>query len=359
MVPSEKVKTINPDRVSKSWLTARLQDCGAAAKSATVTGFTAQPIGAGKMGDTFRYQLTWGGPPGPATVVGKFASADQESRAAALRTGIYQREINFFSELASHVDIRIPNCHYCKMNASTGEFVVLMEDLAPATVGDQITGCSPDEANAALEELVGLHGVEIPGLASRDWLGSKCPEAAENMGLMYSTLLPTFLERYADRLSSETIRVAERFGGCAKKWLTMSSAPYRLLHGDYRLDNLMIGPEGVTAVDWQTVCYGPPVSDVSYFCGAGLLTDDRRAHEEGLVRSYHERLEHRSGGLISWDRCWADYRLHAVAGLHMAVVAAAMVTEDERGVALFSAMAERHAAHVVDLETLDLLESCG
>lgn len=348
---------MKPEDVTVDWLTDRLRDSGAVTGSAAVTAFAARAIGAGKVGDTYRYDLEWAGPAGPSTVVAKFASADEASRSAGLLTRSYEREINFFNELASHVDIQIPNCHHCEMDTLTGDFVILMGDLAPAEVGDQIVGCSRDEASAALNELVGLHAADIAGLESYDWLLAKHLGGAETMGILYSALLPRFIERYSDRLSSETIDAAERFERSVSRWLALAEPPYRLLHGDYRLDNLMFGPDGVVVVDWQTVSHGPPVSDVAYFCGASLVTADRRVHEDALVREYHSQLEHRTGGLISWDRCWADYRLHAVSGLHMAVVAAALVTEDERGDAMFCAMAERHAAHVIDMETFDLLEA--
>ena len=348
---------MDPTDVTAEWLTDRLRASGSAPETGAIVGFSSEAIGAGKVGRTFRFQLAWEGTPGPDTVVGKFASDDEQSRMAGLLTGTYVREVNFFHDLADRVDIQMPVCHHAQLDATTGDFAILMDDLAPAEVGDQLTGCSVDDARAALAELVGLHAPDIDDLESTEWLVAKRPEGAEAMGGLYLALLPTFVERYTDRLPAETIVTAQRFGDCVGQWLTLAAPPYRLLHGDYRLDNLMFGPQGVVAVDWQTVGHGPPVSDVAYFCGASLLVEDRRAHEEDLVREYHDLLEQRTGGLISWDRCWADYRLHAVAGLHMAVVASALVSEDERGDAMFCAMAERHATHIDDFETLDLLQA--
>ena len=295
---------------------------------------------------------------GPDTVVGKFASDDEQSRMAGLLTGTYVREVNFFHELADRVDIRMPTCHHAELDVTTGDFADPDGQTWPRPrSATSSPGARSDEARAALAELVGLHAPDLADLESTEWLVAKRPEGAEAMGGLYLALLPTFVERYTDRLPDETMATAQRFGECVNRWLTLAAPPYRLLHGDYRLDNLMFGPQGVVAVDWQTVGHGPPVSDVAYFCGASLLTDDRRTHEEALVREYHDLLEERTGGLITWDRCWADYRLHAVAGLHMAVVASALVSEDERGDAMFCVMAERHAAHVTDFDTLALLEA--
>jgi aminoglycoside phosphotransferase (APT) family kinase protein len=67
--------------------------------------------------------------------------------------------------------------------------------------------------------------------------------------------------------------------------------PRAVQHGDYRLDNMLFGTaEGghpLAVVDWQTVVWGPPAFDASYFLGAGLPVDDRRRHEraDGLARA--------------------------------------------------------------------------
>ena len=65
-----------------------------------------------------------------------------------------------------------------------------------------------------------------------------------------------------------------------------------LVHGDYRLDNMLFGRRGsrrdLTVVDWQTVSWGPAMTDVAYFIGCALRTEDRRAHYERTAAAYHE-----------------------------------------------------------------------
>jgi aminoglycoside phosphotransferase (APT) family kinase protein len=40
-----------------------------------------------------------------------------------------------------------------------------------------------------------------------------------------------------------------------------------LLHGDFRLGNLVVGPDGVRAVlDWELVHRGDPMQDLGYLC---------------------------------------------------------------------------------------------
>ena len=128
-------------------------------------------------------------------------------------------------------------------------------------------------------------------------------------------------------------------------------------HGDYRLDNLLFGQTEASrpcVVDWQTVSLGAGLSDVSYFCGAGLQPEDRRA-ERVLVEEYHRQLVALGVEGYDWDQAWEDYRRYAFAGLLMAVGASMLVERTDRGDDMFMAMADRHASHALDLDSLELL----
>ncbi|MGM0583487.1 MAG: phosphotransferase family protein, partial [Pseudomonadota bacterium] len=56
----------------------------------------------------------------------------------------------------------------------------------------------------------------------------------------------------------------------AIRWLAdhaPAPVPARLVHGDFRMGNLMFGPEGVRAVlDWELVHLGDPASDLGWLC---------------------------------------------------------------------------------------------
>jgi hypothetical protein len=77
--------------VTPEWMTAVLVDAGNLDQGAQVTGLTTSPIGTGQMADTTRFALTYDTPgAGPASVVGKFASADDQSRATGLALRAYE-----------------------------------------------------------------------------------------------------------------------------------------------------------------------------------------------------------------------------------------------------------------------------
>ncbi|WP_201281499.1 phosphotransferase, partial [Staphylococcus aureus] len=59
--------------------------------------------------------------------------------------------------------------------------------------------------------------------------------------------------------------------GLALKWLEANLPPpperLSLVHGDFRLGNLMIGPEGVVGVlDWELAHLGDPLEDLGWIC---------------------------------------------------------------------------------------------
>jgi hypothetical protein len=316
------------------------------------------------MGRNVRFDLTWSGDASdaPASVVGKFPSDDPKSRATGTAQGAYEKEVRFYRELAGTVDICTPRCFFADVDPPTGDFVMLMEDLAPAVQGDQLAGCSLDQASLAMTQAAKLHAPRWGDarLEACDFLTKPGADSANLLQAMYKALFPGFAERYAHALSPESLGVAERLGDHLAAWaLDAATATATLVHGDFRLDNMLFGVEAgghpLAVVDWQTVGLGLGAADVAYFLGASLLVDDRRAHEEALVREYHEQLQAAGVTGYGWDACFHDYRRSTFAGVVMAVVASMIVEQTERGDEMFIAMASRHASHALDLESEALL----
>jgi len=351
-----------PAAVTPEWLGAALRASGAVAE-ARLGALQASAVGTGQMGTSVRYALTWAtpAPEAPRSVVCKFASPDPRSRETGLALRTYEVEVEFYRTLARTVRIRTPVCHAADIDLTTGEFVLVLEDLTPAAPGDQLAGCTLEQASLALDELAKLH---VPRwgderLAALPWLHRNTPEALAASGALLPTLLPGFLARYASRLAPEHVGVAERLMAGLGRWLGDREPPFVIQHGDYRVDNMLFataaGGHPLTVVDWQTAAWGAPLADVSYFLGASLPTEVRRAHESALVRAYHDALRAGGVGGLSWDRCWRDYRKFAFGGLLMAICASMLVVQTARGDEMFLTMARRHATHALDLDALEFL----
>jgi aminoglycoside/choline kinase family phosphotransferase len=310
-----------------------------------------EPVGTGQVADSARITFVWDPPEsGPPTLVAKVTSASDVSRAIARITRTYEVEVGFYNDLAPQVGVNAPACHFAAHDPETGAYCVILDDLAPCEQGDQMRGCTPDEAALALRELPELHapGWDDPLLDALPWIKRRDPAEAEFASAYLTSLLPGFFDRYADRLDDDVIAMTER----AVPVVTRHALPAQgatIIHNDFRCDNLMFGGPRVWVLDWQTVAIGDGLLDVSYFLGGSLLVDDRREHEEELVRAYVEDLTSR-GIAIGFDEGWTRYRRNAFAGLIMAIGASMNVERTERGDEMFVAMANRAGRHILDLD---------
>jgi hypothetical protein len=348
--PPGLVRTI--EELEPAWLAEAL-DTG------PVGSFSVSRIGTGQMSQSYRILLDYSEDQssGPRTIVVKLAASDETSRSTGVGLGIYEREIRFYRELAPRIGGPLPLCHYARYDAEEGWFTLVLEDVAPAVQGDEIAGCGVDQARLAMLGLARLHApvFDDPGLGDTEWLNESTPV---NQALV-SQLLPAFFQRYGERISAEHRTLCERFIDRLDPWLADRTPPLGLVHGDFRLDNLLFGdPQGakpLTVVDWQTVGWGGALNDASYFLGGALPVSDRRTHEQELLREYHDSLVAQGVRSLGWEKCWEGYRRRAVGGVLMAIVASMLVERTERGDEMFMTMLARHAQHALDLDALELL----
>jgi hypothetical protein len=327
--------------------------------SGAIETFEVQPIGTGPMSESRRVSIGYANGPrsGPASVVLKTASDNEASRSAGVSLGVYEREIRFYRELAPRIGGPLAACHLAVIDPLEGWFTLVLEDVAPAVQGDQIAGCDAEQARLAMRELARLHAPVFadPQLGATPWLNQ---EMVLTQALLMQ-LLPAFLERYRARVSEAHERVAARFIESLDGWLADRRPPLGLVHGDYRLDNLLFGSDAharaLTAVDWQTVGWGPVMTDAAYFLGGALTPEDRRAHERELVREYYDALRANGVRGFGWEECWSGYRRQSFLGILMTVAPAMLVERTERGDEMFMTTFARYAQQVLDLDALQLL----
>jgi hypothetical protein len=346
--------------VSPEWLTEALTQAGQLRQGAAVRSFETAPVGTGQMADTTRFILTLDqAGAGPSSVVGKFASADDQSRGTGLALRAYEIEVRFYREVAARVGARLPAVYLAEVEPETGWFTLLMEDIAGAAQGDQIAACGPGVAAAVLEEMAGLHAPcwEAPELERLEWLNRSTSESDAFLVALVSSLLPGFLERYADTLAPEHQAVCRLFVEHLPEYLRLRCGPRTATHGDFRLDNLLFQPGAPrpVVVDWQTAAWAGASIDVAYFIGGCLSAEDRRAHEPALLAGYHDALCRRGVSDYSLAQLRADTRRDTFAGLLMAIVASMVVQRTERGDLMFLTSSSRHAQHALDVDAPALL----
>ncbi|HET6952595.1 MAG TPA: phosphotransferase [Acidimicrobiales bacterium] len=337
-------------QLTPAWFDAAL---GTAGTPAAVRAVTTEAVGTGQMASTVRAHLTLAGG-GDRTVIVKYARADVASEMARMA---YAKEVSFYAELGDRVAIRTPDCLYAAMADGEPRFVLVLEDMAGARPGDQIAGCPVEHAEAALVNLAGLHGPtwRDETLRSAAWLGGDAEVSAEMLTPFLAVAADGFAARFADDLDADEQAVLAASRELLAAWMTARPERFAVIHGDYRLDNLLFphdDPAGVSAVDWQTASLGRPAADVAFFLSTCLEVDDRRRHERDLVAAYHRALGDHDIGEYDVEDCWEDYRLAMLHGPLIILLGRLTATVTERGDEMFRTMWRRSSAAITDLDSL-------
>jgi hypothetical protein len=340
-----------PTDLTVEWLTAAL--------GVPVSGFAFERIGTGQMSECYRVALSYAdGDGGPNSVVLKVAATDPVSRQTGLALGLYEREVRFYTDIAPGLDGPIAPCHHAAFDAETGACNLLLGDAAPAVVGNEIVGATVEQALLALSELGRVHAPLLgdTAMANADWLNRESPMNQAVIGQLYAG----FLQRYRDQIAPTHREVCDRLVASFDDYVATEDAPRRahgLVHGDYRLDNMLFGEpsadRALTVVDWQTVTWGPAMTDVAYFLGCALPDELRRDHYEALLRAYHDALG--SNAVLSLDDVRDGVRRQSFFGVMMAIVSSMLVAQTERGDEMFMVMLRRHCQHVLDTDALAVL----
>ncbi|MDT5229764.1 MAG: hypothetical protein QOI39_264 [Mycobacterium sp.] len=344
-----------PADLTAAWLTAAI-DAG------TIADFTVERIGTGQMSECYRVGLTYtdGGSRSdrPDSVVLKVAATDPMSRQTGVTLGLYEREVHFYRDIAPRLRGPVAPCYHAAYDAASGIFDVLLGDANPAVVGDEIRGATTAQAQLAVTELARLQGPLFGDttLADAPWLHRDTPVTQA----LITALHAGFVDRYGDQIAPHHRMVCERLVGGFDDYLAEEAAEGRihgLVHGDYRLDNMLFGAAGadrrLTVVDWQTVTWGPAMTDLAYFLGCALPVAERRKRYDALLDGYHTALG--PDAPISLADVREGVRRQSFFGVMMAIVSSMLVERTERGDAMFMTMLQRHCEHVLDTDALATL----
>ena len=345
-----------PDDVSAEWLSAVL----GAGTPVELSSVDVVPIGTGQTGAAYRVSVTYAVPSSlPDTFVIKLPAQDDTVRE---RVAIgYRSECAFYTGVVGHVKVPTPQCFYCEISDDALDYALLLADQAPATQGDQIAGCGDREARLAVTALAGLHGpswcdpvwLDFPGIA----FARPDEASAGGLGEVARMSADITLDKLGDRMSAADRQTFTKAMGLVTPWLLAERERFALLHGDYRLDNLLFSSDGaaVTVVDWQTLGVGLPARDLSYFTATSLKPELRASIERDLVGDYHRALAGYGVADYSLETCWRDYRLGVIQALLISALGFAFSTATDRGDDMVLTMLARACQAIRDLGTLELV----
>lgn len=344
----------HPDAFTTAWLEHAL-----AAPPKSLQRFSAKPIGTGQMSLSFRIALEWSDhQQGPASVIAKCPATDPSTRAIAAALKCYTLELGWYRELTHSIDVACPQCLHLESATDDLDFVLLLEDLAPARQGDQLAGASIGQIEAALRQAARLHAPFWGDARISEFAWLQPSDSSSNMvRMLLAPLYAQFRERYASRLEPDILQMGDAFVARLDGYMNRPPAANTVQHRDFRIDNLLFSPAGDHAhvVDWQTLGIGPGVLDVAYLIGTSIADAGVRAKEERRLLAFYTDELAALGVETNPEELWTQYRLYAFSGFLMAVFAAMNVARTERGDEMFAVMAERPARQALHLDSLALL----
>lgn len=351
------------DQLTPEWLTGALHTSGTLPAGATVRQASSSLIGTGQLGLVGLVELSYDGDAGeaPPRIIVKLPSADAGSRQMGSMMGIYESEVRFYDEIAPALGDVVPDVYWGDVEASSGRFTLLIEDLTQtASVGDMVAGGTIEQADLAIGALPEIQTPmwDDPQLQEKAWLGVAKTE------MLFGAVLPAvdlFAERFGPRLSAAHVDLARRLapkaaGSAQRLW----QPPFVIAHGDYRLDNMMFGDDGagappLTVIDWQAVRSGPPLLDATIFMGSCMTVEERHANQERLLRDYHARILDAGVEDFSYDDVLQSLRISSLYPFLLCVAVAVTLQQTERGDQMWAQLFTNSAEIVVETDAGSLL----
>jgi Phosphotransferase enzyme family len=349
------------DQVTPAWLTAILRDAGTIASERHVTAVRMETIGTGTVGCVARAHVDYDAPAPPSFIV-KLGSPDAGSRQIGREMGLYETEVRFYQEYAPRLrSAAIPRIHWANIDPPTGRFTLVLDDLsAHSEAGDMIAGCTLEQAKLALGVLPGFQVPfwDDPELQTRPWLGA---DRTDSVLSPVAASVEPFLARFGDRLGPEHVEIVRRMGPKAAMYRErVWKSPFVIAHTDYRLDNMMFGRDRgappISVIDWQAARMGPPLLDPAIFLATCMRTEQRREHERGLLRAYHDGLMAAGVRGFSFEDCLESYRRCSPFPLLGAIPVSVTVVKSERGDEMWARIVRGCANVVIDTGADDLLD---
>ena len=288
--------------------------------------------GVGFVGEIHRCFLSWDATRGdlPASVIVKVPSKLPLNRSLGEGLQLYEREVIAYEKLSSNMGLPMPIVLYSAMdddptpwldsvinflfsrlplggvswltvkflelaskNPRLRRYVLVLEDIADARPPSQVEGGSLDDALISLATLAKFHAhhwmnEESIAVSDRIWALNRLPKVSQ---ASYARNREEFLGRFGELVGDEKMRVIDDTQDRLEDLLApLAQDPWTLLHGDYRLDNIMFRPNGeIVVIDYQLLSKGRPGWDVAYFITTALSAD-YKSEEETMLKHYHETL---------------------------------------------------------------------
>jgi hypothetical protein len=350
--------------ITAPWLNQVLADCP---DVGTVTDLRIESMGEGVgiLGELSRLHLSYAnGQTGPATLVAKCQSKFPENVFISQLMGFYTREVNFYKQLSTTVDLRVPRCYFADADPTGAPFVLVLEEITGARMIDQVVGATLDDCHRIADVAATLHSThwESPALYALEWLppwNNDGYKAAQGLG---QAKLAAFEDTWASKVPADAMAwmspFTDHYPDILDWWVTQGNVT--LAHTDFRAENFLFGgsagADTVTLLDFQLMTRHVGVWDIANFLGASVTVENRRAWEQQVLDRYHARLV--GGGVTGYsrERCQRDYRYCTLQQAWSQIPISGIDPGNDRGRTLLDAMVTRSFQSASDNAAGEMLE---
>ena len=261
--------------ITAAWLDEVLKDAEIEAPKVRDLKVEQINLGTGFAGRVFRLRPQYEGDAGdaPRSMIAKLPSTDATTRALINEIRGYELESIFYRDLAERTPTPVPRCFWNAADTDTGDFMLILEDLEGYSVGGQTADeVDVDLVTALVREAARLHTTwwnDDASLARASLPDAEGPElrawmrvAREGLPIWERTRGGQYPRKVVTQISAAMSDI-ERLAATAAEGATT------LVHGDYRLDNVMYAPDNLerplVVLDWQLVP-GARVPTTSRIC---------------------------------------------------------------------------------------------
>ncbi|MCY4425976.1 MAG: phosphotransferase [Halieaceae bacterium] len=337
------------DEIDAAWLQSVFSAAGK--DIPVIRKLRIEALGDGKTGTTVKAVLEYEGngsvdpATAPSSVVCKFHPADPNQFEIVKSTGIFLAEANAQKLLAEHSEAAVPECYFVAVADDAGEFNLVCEDLSGFCVpGDQIAGCSIDDARTAMAELAKFHRQfwNEPRLESVEWAAQR-PEFLDNA-------LEMILDRIKRLLSADQYEVVIQAVPRIHDWLELQPINKTLIHNDCKIDNILFDHRNAKEpkaylIDFAMVSVGDAASDIAYFLTSSLSPENRLACELDLLKLHSGEIAKKDPS-HTFENAVQAYRDNIVSSLFLTLFFAVHVTDTPEARLLLKTLLERNCAAV-------------
>lgn len=253
---------------------------------------------------------------------------DQNFGPWSLLGKVVRVKINYANEKSEPRSVIVKFQVNCSDPKREGEIYQLLSEVKASFI-PKLFGVFGD-GNLVMEDMSPTHSVAktftiaqsrsvislLADVSSRFWGDSRVPKDdpshfINSIDINFEQSWDIFKNRYQEQLGEEVISfewMRENSKIVADQY---NSSPTAFSHGDVNRGSLLFpsGGDGKPVlIDWQLAGRKAVPFDLSYFIVKNLNVEQRREHEDALLKEYYELLPDQTRSEYAFDRLILDYR---------------------------------------------------